>query len=555
MKLSDQYRLLHREFDHHPAEPGMTRIAELWSCTVRNARLQLSRMQQAGWLSWQPARGRGHRGTLRLLKEPDELDIERLGTLLARGELEKAFANLNVAQRERLASHLPAYLPAGDDLLQLRMAIARAPDSLDPPFVVNRLEGHLVRQLFDRLCEVDPISQQLTPGLAHHWETDRQGRQWRFWLRPGLRFHDGQPLDAEAVRKSLLRLARSGSHLQPLFAHLEQVVVHHPHAFTCQLSSQDWLWPNRLVTAGASIVPPRRQRGFDRLPVGSGPFRLAINSEHRLRLEAFAGHHGPRALLDRIELWVIRHEAAARQCFDVRLDQHAEPGSQQLETGCFYLMCNPQRPVLREASARRGLIAQLARLRDTLPAGFGLQAARQLIPQWTPHMLSGESAPLPAGTRLRLRTAAYPAAMALARRLEALLAEAGIALEIVTIDNPCSPFAPWWPDMDLVLQGEVFHDDLDFACFEWFGANHLLQNQLGKAGGIWMKRQLQAVQEMRLREARLQAYQGIGDRLQDDGLLMPLAHQLAGARGSSDIAGLEPGHNGWMPFATLWRKA
>ncbi len=45
------------------------------------------------------------------------------------------------------------------------------------------------RHLYDRLVEVDPITQQLVGGVAHSWQVSEDGLRYRFHLRQGIHFH------------------------------------------------------------------------------------------------------------------------------------------------------------------------------------------------------------------------------------------------------------------------------------------------------------------------------------------------------------------------------
>lgn len=56
--------------------------------------------------------------------------------------------------------------------------------------------------LFDTVTQID-ASGQLQPGLATSWESQNGSHRWQFKLRSGVKFHDGSPLTAEAVAKSL----------------------------------------------------------------------------------------------------------------------------------------------------------------------------------------------------------------------------------------------------------------------------------------------------------------------------------------------------------------
>ncbi len=72
--------------------------------------------------------------------------------------------------------------------------------SLDP---INATDGEsliVARQVFDGLLDFKPESTELTPALATELpEPEQGGRVYTFTLRDGVKFHDGEPLNAEAV--------------------------------------------------------------------------------------------------------------------------------------------------------------------------------------------------------------------------------------------------------------------------------------------------------------------------------------------------------------------
>src|SRR5260370_22251407 len=78
------------------------------------------------------------------------------------------------------------------------------PRSLDPALSTDVPTGEMVTFAFDGLTQFDADG-RLLPALADRW-TDRSGRRYVFHLRPGVRFHDGTPLTAAAVRASMLRV-------------------------------------------------------------------------------------------------------------------------------------------------------------------------------------------------------------------------------------------------------------------------------------------------------------------------------------------------------------
>src|SRR5712691_1176931 len=83
------------------------------------------------------------------------------------------------------------------------------PRSLDPALSTDVPTGEMVTLVFDGLTRFDADG-RLLPALADRWTAGRDarggGRRYVFHLRPGVKFHDGTPLTAAAVRASMLRV-------------------------------------------------------------------------------------------------------------------------------------------------------------------------------------------------------------------------------------------------------------------------------------------------------------------------------------------------------------
>ena len=110
---------------------------------------------------------------------------------------------------------------------------------------------------------------EVVPGLAERWENVR-GSTWRFFLRRGVRFHDGTELTAEAVKASLDRAARAGGSI-PLDETSTQVVDSYTVDITPTLPFFNRVVDN-LVHPLYGIYAPGSDPASH--PLGTGPFKF-----------------------------------------------------------------------------------------------------------------------------------------------------------------------------------------------------------------------------------------------------------------------------------------
>ena len=85
----------------------------------------------------------------------------------------------------------------------IRIGLAEDPDVLDPTLARTYVGRIVFASLCDKLFDIDD-KLSIVPQLAtaFSWEDPKT---LRITLRPGVVFHDGEPMDAEAVRYSLNR--------------------------------------------------------------------------------------------------------------------------------------------------------------------------------------------------------------------------------------------------------------------------------------------------------------------------------------------------------------
>ena len=131
------------------------------------------------------------------------------------------------------------------------------------------------------------------PMLATRWEL-LPPNTWRFHLRRGVRFHDGSPFTAEAVRWTMERMARRRPGATGIAPGSTRVVDDSTVDITPVFSNRRL--PEQLVHPVYSIVAP----GSDptRHPIGTGPFRFVeYRPADHITVTRFDGYWGGRALL------------------------------------------------------------------------------------------------------------------------------------------------------------------------------------------------------------------------------------------------------------------
>ena len=108
----------------------------------------------------------------------------------------------------------------------------------------------------------------------------------RLKLRPDARFHDGSPVDADAVRTNLLRLMspqRNPTHRE-LWGALAAVESPDPATVIVRTRPPTASCPPRWRTRSGGLVSPNAIETFSDTaiatnPIGAGPYRLAGSSK------------------------------------------------------------------------------------------------------------------------------------------------------------------------------------------------------------------------------------------------------------------------------------
>ncbi|EHM13356.1 MULTISPECIES: ABC transporter substrate-binding protein [Jonquetella] len=190
--------------------------------------------------------------------------------------------------------------------------------NLDPQNSVDTASFSLIKQVFEPLVTVDGKTRELVPVLAEKWER-LDDITYKFYLRKGVKFHNGEELTADDVVFSLKRATdptqsvyagSSGKFINPNgFEIIDKYTVivrtngpvgsflahmKHPYAsIFCRKAVEE---------AGSDV---------SRRPIGTGPFKfVSWNKGEKLTLTRFDDYWGKKANFKNLEFLILPDESS-----------------------------------------------------------------------------------------------------------------------------------------------------------------------------------------------------------------------------------------------------
>lgn len=442
-RLRVQFETLFEYYAGQDTETQLEDVTDILCCTRRNARIVLNKMEEEGWIEWHPAAGRGKLSRLNFKRSRSDVSENLARRYLDEGKIGQALGVLE-NDAAKLTQVIQSYLGVqhSEGMPVVRLPYYRPLSMLNPAKSMRRSEQHIARQVFSGLTRFDE-NEDIRPDLAHSWEA-LSSHHWRFYLRPGVRFHNGELLTTDIVVDSLWRLRTL-----KLFSHLESVSSPGDWVVDIYLQKADQHLPLWLAETSAKITLPESSRtdDFDLLPVGTGPYRVVLNDDKRLVLQAYDGYFGFRPLLDRVEVWVI-DEVHSSLVFP-SLTNPIKSGRKtsftedvELDPGCTYLLLNRKQGVAAQDEWADYLCNKLSTLNlmRMLPeesiVEMGLLPAHGLKPGWYHRPLTNSIAVPLCGQTIRIAYhARHPMFPLLANAIEKLLHDDGLKVEFVRYEQ------------------------------------------------------------------------------------------------------------------------
>jgi ABC-type transport system substrate-binding protein len=374
------------------------------------------------------------------------------------------------------------------------------PRSLDPALSTDVPTGEMVTLAFDGLTRFDPDG-RLEPALADRWTASRDGRRYVFHLRAGVKFHNGTPLTAAAVRASFVRVLAPGTRggrAWPLYpiAGAEEYAAGRAGdvrgmtlmgdsglAFT--LTEPLAVFPKFLAMPVASVVPPSpAPADAGQRPIGTGPWRfVAWQHDDALTFARNPDYWGGAPVADTLIVRIIpepltraaEFEAGRLSVIEVPFGettrwraQHPHWLVEKPALRVVYVALNNRRGPLADARVRRA-INQAVNVPEILATVYGGRGilARGAIP---PALAGSDTTRRaygydPAAARRLLAEAGYTAGMDLqlwrtaanvelsraAQAIQSQLAAVGVRVELVERDASSQREAARKGQADMVI--------------------------------------------------------------------------------------------------------
>lgn len=195
----------------------------------------------------------------------------------------------------------------------VRMSTLKGLVSKNPLVGTQSTEKRIRQLMFEPLLDIGPKG-DIQPNLAQSWETSRDGRIHTFFLRRGVKFHNGREMTAEDVKFAMdyTMNPKNGAHGFTLLKGVSLTEAVDRYTLKVHLQSANPGFLSSVANIAAFSVIPKGslEEGVTNpadFPPGTGPFKIVEwVPGHRIVFERFRDYWGHKAFLDRVVFLVVR---------------------------------------------------------------------------------------------------------------------------------------------------------------------------------------------------------------------------------------------------------
>lgn len=221
----------------------------------------------------------------------------------------------------------------GDHVLNWPMP--NDPTKLDPASVEDGDTIDILQQVYEGLVGWNDKT-ELTPNLAERWDVSKDGKTYTFYLKKGVKFHNGAEMTAEDVKFSWDRAATPSVQSTTADTYMTDIVgfkemragsaksisgvrIVDPYTLEVKILEPKAYWMMNLTYPCYFVVPkttPMKPITTDMM-IGTGPFKLGTyNLRQYIEVVRFDEYHGGKPLLERIRRQVGKDAQMRRQLYE-----------------------------------------------------------------------------------------------------------------------------------------------------------------------------------------------------------------------------------------------
>jgi len=176
----------------------------------------------------------------------------------------------------------------------LTIAQGVEPPGLDPTTATSAVIPRVVySNVLEGLVKIDRTG-KIVPALANDYKVSKDGKEYLFHLKKGVKFHDGKTFSAEDVKFTFDRLMdpKNATAHPEYYKDIESVQVTDSSTVKVGLKSVNSMFLFNLARPDSIIVNPQAAGKLKTEPIGTGPFRFVewVRGDH-ITLARFDGYH------------------------------------------------------------------------------------------------------------------------------------------------------------------------------------------------------------------------------------------------------------------------
>ncbi|MDR3258729.1 MAG: ABC transporter substrate-binding protein [Fusobacteriaceae bacterium] len=174
-------------------------------------------------------------------------------------------------------------------------------DSLNPYKMVSSASEEIMMNVYEGLV-MPSEDGGIKPAIAESYSVSEDGLTYKFKIRKGIKFHNGNPLDIKDVEYSLNRMA--GKDVDKVsssaFINIDKIIVDNEDEVNIVLTKPDSSFIYHMIEG---IIPDENKENLEKIAIGTGPFKVSeYEKEYGIVLEKFDDYWGEKAKIDKVDI-------------------------------------------------------------------------------------------------------------------------------------------------------------------------------------------------------------------------------------------------------------